>query len=120
MIEEIISFETAVLAKEKGFDLRATSSMYMCMGEHEGKLGNSTDCHKYICAPTQSLLQKWLREKHGIFAYLDYKNLDMIVVDYKNHEGMTMFEESMWERSQETEEEHIEILLIEALKQIKL
>ena len=46
MTEQLISKETAVLAKEKGFDLN-----------NHLKNGNP---------PTQSLLQKWLREKHNI------------------------------------------------------
>ena len=54
MTEELISFETAKLAKEKGF----TEIIF----ESDGK-GTLTGIHK---APTQSLLQKWLREEHDI------------------------------------------------------
>jgi hypothetical protein len=46
MKEQLITFKTAKLAKEKGFDL-----------------------NRHIndeCSPTQSLLQKWLRDKHNI------------------------------------------------------
>tara|TARA_R110001606_G_scaffold391495_1_gene559642 strand:+ start:65 stop:349 length:285 start_codon:yes stop_codon:yes gene_type:complete len=46
MKEQLITFETAKLAKEKGFELN----------------GYTND----IEAPTQSLLQKWLREEHEI------------------------------------------------------
>lgn len=71
MKETIIEFETAVLAKEKGFywfqpqsksgyyALRTGSYFYF---GRQGKLNNDTCCS----APTQSLLQKWLREKHAI------------------------------------------------------
>jgi Mg2+/Co2+ transporter CorB len=46
MTDQLISFETAKLAKEKGFNIK----------------------HYWYndIRPTQSLLQKWLREKHGI------------------------------------------------------
>lgn len=54
MKEELISFETAKLAKEKGFS--------EIIFEGDGK-GNLTGIHK---APTQSLLQTWLRKNHGI------------------------------------------------------
>lgn len=47
MEEQLISKETAVLVKEKGFDLN-----------NHLKNGNP---------PTQSLLQKWLREKHNLY-----------------------------------------------------
>jgi len=47
MEEQLISKETAILAKEKGFDLY-----------NHLKNGNP---------PTQSVLQKWLREEHKIY-----------------------------------------------------
>ena len=46
MKEQLITFETAKLAKEKGFTILEKGF--------------------YIGAPTQSLLQKWLREKHNL------------------------------------------------------
>jgi hypothetical protein len=83
-MEEIkISFETAKLAKEKGFNI-PTISYYTPEGyctESEGyqteRLEESnwndgqgsypTSPEEVDCsAPTQSLLQKWLREKHKI------------------------------------------------------
>lgn len=67
MEDTLISFETAKLAKEKGFD------KVMCTGYYMG----TDDCiqitayrqHKSkdkCLASTQSLLQKWLREVHKI------------------------------------------------------
>jgi len=66
MKEELISFKTAKLAKEKGFD--ENINRY-----YEQKHG-STNIHMYegsvtnnsILAPTQNLLQRWLREVHRI------------------------------------------------------
>ncbi len=57
MSDTLVSFETAKLAKEKGFpDILGLT--YSQDGRLEG--------HRSINypAPTQSLLQKWLREKH--------------------------------------------------------
>ena len=50
MEEQLISYETAKLAKEKGFDF-----IYI--------IDNELTNHSLI---TQSLLQKWLREVHNI------------------------------------------------------
>jgi hypothetical protein len=56
MKEQLITFETAKLAKEKGFMV----------------------VHKL---PTQSLLQKWLREKHNLNIKVDdFLNSDLDVV----------------------------------------
>lgn len=70
MKEQLISFETAKLAKEKGFDFDCTNA-YWDDSTHE-LMGEDTPEHSGISkycfsAPTQSLLQKWLREKHFIF-----------------------------------------------------
>ena len=66
MTEQLISFNTAKLAKEKGFNL----STYVGFGERGGKalgkLSTYTSSNLVYARPTQSLLQKWLREKHKI------------------------------------------------------
>ena len=67
MKEQLISFETAKLAKEKGFDL-FTEYGY----DKNGKEVNFPCCYNnypvidHYSAPNQSLLQKWLREKYNI------------------------------------------------------
>lgn len=76
MKEQLISFETAKLAKEKGFD---ESCLYWygeedTWGEKEKlKTPISLQTHKNskspkdtYSAPSQSLLQKWLREVYHI------------------------------------------------------
>lgn len=82
MEEQLISFETAKLAKEKGFD----GYCYDCFNSY-GCLNSNGWC-EYIqdndtilpfkssalkkedfLRPTQSLLQKWLREEHNINVY---------------------------------------------------
>jgi hypothetical protein len=65
MKEQLITFKTAKLAKEKGFSL----------GRHDYPRYDPSGDFQYInytigiSAPTQSLLQKWLREKKNIFVY---------------------------------------------------
>lgn len=64
MKEEIISFETAKLAKEKGFN-GETIYYYDFMGDKcSGLITNWNNSSGPIyTAPTLSLLQKWLRER---------------------------------------------------------
>ena len=64
MKEELITFDTAKLAKEKGFnDTETYVSYHYCISSKEAVLdGDRLFKEIYIPAPTQSLLQKWLRE----------------------------------------------------------
>jgi hypothetical protein len=70
MKETLITFETAKLAKEKGFNHIKPN----CVGDNKAyeKDGILICANKgntqsgYILAPTQSLLQRWLREKHNL------------------------------------------------------
>lgn len=95
MKDEIVTFETAKLAKEKGFDW-TTAYYYQhslteqvdpehgTSGAFGWKKGETNLCSDYFInnhegcdypskhwfncsAPTQSLLQKWLREVHSIY-----------------------------------------------------
>ena len=65
MEDQLISFETAKLAREKGF-MEFTNKVFNENGKqyifNNGLLSGSLRFN----APTQSLLQKWLREKHNI------------------------------------------------------
>lgn len=142
MEEQIVSFETAKSAKEVGFyenclhfytkprskmygvdekgryyPIKNTSKkMYTC-GEHaaHGK-------ENVMLAPTQSLLQKWLREKHytNIVITLDsYRSYKMML--YVCRPRMSNVQEHFinWELSYYTYEEALEKGLQEALKLIK-
>jgi hypothetical protein len=86
MKEQLITFETAVLAKEKGFDLEFCNvGWHGDFGDLKGDnypfLGtysfyksiycNNKDEHQ-IQRPRQSLLQKWLREVHEIYVYSEH------------------------------------------------
>ena len=79
MKETIVSFKVAKLAKEKGFENKTPHKLrrvyYNHLGEVNGDVTkyikafvNKEDTTKYttVDAPTQSLLQKWLRDKHNI------------------------------------------------------
>lgn len=68
MKDQLISFETAKLAREVGFDelcitwfdRNGRSEEYTTLGK------NSQSMIAFYSRPTQSLLQKWLREVHKI------------------------------------------------------
>ena len=68
--EEICTYEVCKLAKERGFDVpthyayneNRQKAMYM-----ELCLNRNTKDSRSISAPTQSLLQRWLREEKGVF-----------------------------------------------------
>ena len=74
MEEKIISFECAKLAKEKGFDERvwdyySNSNTELIRGILDNgmiKYNKDPDYLGVYSAPTQSLLQKWLREEHNL------------------------------------------------------
>ena len=81
MEDEIVSFETAMLLKEKGFNEPCSYyyeddelyKLYHYQGDGTGFSRNSSpindrlSCEEMQCtAPTQSLAQKWLREVHHI------------------------------------------------------
>lgn len=90
MEEQLISFETAKLAKEKGFNIRCKDAYcdfeeQILYDYHHGDeeliekrynilVSSDYDCGKTInyYVPTQSLLQKWLREKYKIDVFVDY------------------------------------------------
>ena len=78
MEEPLISFETAILAKEKGFEVQ-TRQYYMGSGKLFGtniqeNHNNATFTKEKYSAPRQSLLQKWLRDKHDIHAEASVHN----------------------------------------------
>mgnify|MGYP006374488903 CR=1 FL=1 len=74
--EEICTYEVCKLAKEKGFpqDVFGTcemkSSCYLKDGRYY-KDGCIYPIENAYTAPTQSLLQRWLREEKGIQIYID-------------------------------------------------
>ena len=71
--EEICTCEVCKLAKEKGFDV-PTAKNY----RHE----NGTTCN----APTQSLLQRWLREEKGIIVEVFMDDDSNMPLTYNIHQ----------------------------------
>jgi len=67
--EQLISFETAKLAKEKGFNMHCRN-IYGIEGEswymYENEDFPYNSLNDSLFAPTQSLLQKWIRDKFDI------------------------------------------------------
>lgn len=85
--EEICTYEVCKLAKEKGFPqefnyphFKSKLDYYNHKGELNGDVGDILKLRikhkpvpeemKPIAAPTQSLLQRWLREQEGIYVYI--------------------------------------------------
>lgn len=69
MKDQLISFKTAMLAQEKGFEGKCFYS-YIGNDIHaqepiKGEEIKNNIFNQYL-APTQSLLQKWLRKEHDI------------------------------------------------------
>lgn len=83
MKEQLVSKEIAILAKEKGFD-------WKCMWFYDLDLTNRNlftyrsvenyndniifESKNFVSAPTQSLVQKWLRDIHNIHIEIWYNN----------------------------------------------
>jgi hypothetical protein len=128
MKDTLITFETAKLAKHKNFPQR-TGKMF-----DNGKLkkvslslGHPSDYKdRFYSAPTQSLLQKWLREVYNIqvivipFASdsMD-ENSNTIYCFFSNNKHFYAFVDKDHKNQYNTYEEALEIGLQEALKLIK-
>jgi len=103
MKEAVVSFTTAKLAKEKGFNIRTVTNLRK---------------------PTQSLLQKWLREEHNIhvsaFPVFSNRFFPTIRKFYKDKEYDTFLGSPYPPKySKNTYEEALECGLQEALKLIE-
>ena len=139
MKNELIKFETAKLAKEKGFDEECDyiweddielQKLNYYNGGGSGVITNSTlkddaDTQDAICTvPTQSLLQRWLREVYKINVSTDpvyqetKKHIDTGIW-FSNVETLTGRGLSHGGGDFKTYEEALEKGLQEALKLIK-
>lgn len=133
MKEELVSFEVAKLAKEKKFNLHTYKWYYHNYGLN-GKTKDSSTMGEdflfthskrgklYVSAPTQSLLQRWLREKHKIH---------IVIFCSDNEEGtkpvkwfysyISMYDNSIhedaFECGNDTEFDTYELALEDALKE---
>ena len=76
--EEICTYEVCKLAKEKGFpqDVFGTCEMKSACYLEDGRYykdGCICPIEDAYTAPTQSLLQRWLREEKGIHISVEYE-----------------------------------------------
>lgn len=146
MKEKLISFETAKLAKEKGYKGKIGLGYKYRTGDYYNHIGVlNGDCTTLIkdiikaqvnkdflnpinfniSAPTQSLLQKWLREVHKIDLYIETvwsdfeKNTTEYVpwIMYPKELDHLEDEEPIYYK---TYEEALELALVEALNLIKI
>ena len=101
MEEQLVSFETAKLAKEKGFDL---------------KIENNYFAKSEFPAPTQSLLQKWLRENYQLHITIYSSSQESWM--YRITRPHQDFDEGLYDEDFENYEECLEHALQETLKLI--
>lgn len=121
MENRIVTYETALLANEKGFDCMKANcygdNMAYDTGVHRGTLIQAGTTLNYILAPNQSLLQKWLRDEHNLSIKIDdFFTNDKLRFDYivaplgtQEESNSDIFE---------TYEEALEAALVEALNTI--
>jgi len=125
MEDQIITFETAKLAKEKGFQEEVKN--YFKIGALSKGLIEE-DCittdinfkfsdRPMWARPTQSLLQRWLRERHDIHIWCEKQHKD-VVGKYGYRIGMDL-EHSTFTFNNWSYEDALEEGLKEALKLIK-
>ena len=134
MTDQLISFETAKLAKEKGLNLNFPTAVYIEEGDlwiSQNLLNERITGKPFpkilFTAPTQSLLQKWLREEHKIHIVVipfarDSSNIKSksdyyVYVNKKQFYGFINITAN--DKPYKTHEEALEQGLIEALKLIK-
>ena len=134
MEEKLITFDTAKLAKEKGFNWKTNKIwMFGCPPwEDDDYWYPEKDIwyHRdrdYLCdipyhepwyySPTQGHLQKWIREVHGIHVEI-YSNASGWGYILTKLNGTTI-QEIMDDIFFDSNEEALEVGLVEALKRIK-
>ena len=120
MKEELVSFETAKLLKEKGFN-EETIVGYTLEGHLEapyyGRYFKNSDGENSIeySAPTQSLAQKWLREKHSIHIAIMPAIIPSNEIKYYVYRGKKSWD---WSELYNTYEEATEAALLYVLKNL--
>ena len=132
MTEKLVELETAKLAKEKGFEWLTRNYFGQINAEpfetHENSLDDYNSSRwdekggEWISRPTQSLLQKWLREVYNIDLDI-YRNVltenyrvNEVYVDCKEINNLYDYTEEI---EYKTYEEALEEGLIVGLKQLK-
>lgn len=123
MSDKRIGFDTAKLAAEKNFNWKTGSPSYMVNGNFVGEIGSCISCNMYVLAPTQTMLQKWLREVHNIHVTPLIEGWSDLHHNY--HAKVTFQKDGFWEwiiptkgKDNLSYEEALEIGLYEGLKLI--
>ena len=112
MEDTLISFETAKLAKEKGFNWKNIEIL-----EVKSKSA-------FLDSTTQSLLQKWLREVHKINIFISSKTIENKTIFIPHGRTIpdtiknNLIVDIIQYCTNNTYEEALEIALFEALKLI--
>jgi hypothetical protein len=130
MKEQLITFQTAKLAKEKGFDeivdkIYMTNHTVEVLFENINTLKHSDGNNPFVSAPTQSLLQKWLRDIHNIQINIEnYHSIKeekpySVYVEYMNN-GHWTYKDFDEINDYNTYEEALEKGLQEGLKLINI
>ena len=131
MKEQLITFDTAKLAKEKGFfyGIDFYNILYIYNDKRRLiKVNDSLIGEEDILAPTQSLLQKWVREIYmleiivypsiaGKYTFKIYLLKEIILIKYLN--GRKIPSKTDSNKYFKTHEEALERGLQEALKLLK-
>lgn len=109
--EQYVTFETARLLKEAGFD-------EICDTFYSSNVGapyllrsrNSELDKKHYSRPTQALASRWIREVHHIFIMLSpvIKGWLYDLFDIKNHQYILCNEEAFSEQYEEAFEEALQ------------
>lgn len=130
MKEISVKFETARLAKEKNFDWSCNNAYDL-----SGNLGNYYDIVEEspfeendvdydslrYSAPTQSFLQKWLREVHNIHIHICYfTESNTWNVDLYKLPNNDLINNPMEFSKNNTYEQALEVGIYEGLKLVKL
>ena len=136
MKEQLVTFKTAIIAKEKGFDEPCGDFFEI---NKQGKIKNSShglaiikrnNIKLLVSIPTQSLLQKWLRDVHDIHILVipdkktDYNNGKLffnctVKVNSKDYDYDLIIRYQSKIAEYNIYELALEAVLLEALKWIK-
>ena len=85
--EEICTYEVSSLAKEKGFNEKCYHYYQKEELESDGYFNRYNKGVEYICsAPTQSLLQRWLREERGVLVEVFVDDDSNMPLTYNIHQ----------------------------------
>lgn len=131
MRNELISFDTAVLAKEKGFFEPVNHYYDLVATKYIGVVRRGIDINsqwfnenkeKFILVPTQSLLQKWIRENYHIIVEVRFVGgltKETAWYDYVIYHTLSEDKPEVLKMEYKTYEQALEVGLQKALELLK-